>query len=93
MLAEPQPAGHSMGHAIESAPAPRGSTTLRASQPHGKRSGQLSHSSPFSPPWPAGLCPGCTVAVFPSFWPVVSMLAAANRGDGNRGSRGAGNWV
>ena len=56
------PAGHRAEHAIESASAPRVSTAQRASQTHGKRSGQLSHSSPFFLPWPARLCPGGTVA-------------------------------
>lgn len=50
MLAGLQPAGHRAGHAIESALAPRVSTAQIASQAHGKRLGQLSHSSPFPGP-------------------------------------------
>lgn len=53
------PAGHSVGHAIESAPAPRASTAQRASQTHGNHSGQRSHSSLSSHPGP----PVCALVV------------------------------
>lgn len=58
-----------------------GSAELGRPQTHGKRSGQLSHSSPVFPPWPAGSCPGCTVALFPSL--PAGGFHVSSSGDGN----------